>query len=634
MMPIFVLFVFGAVLLGAGAMIAPAWPTSQPRVGLGAAFSLAIIVGGTVFYASLFGWDVLVIDYLLFALVVGIFLGGTLSAAEARAEARGEDVPADSEQGWTGPQDLAFFAVVALLCAAPVLILPAPLGDDAITYGYLSLVTRFGGTFDTFAPFTPEIEYLYAPGFSALTAYLSQQLNQSILTVQFSVGAVLALLNVWTAYDMGAEIRNKRLGRAMAITMLASLALLSSVIYGHYPALLGLLFAQAFIIFALRYQREGKLIDLVSAGLMLGAVMVSHPGMTITVLLGYVPWLATMGLAATPPSRDRWLVMALGIPMIAVIATAPWLADIAGSLGAFSSPLERSVDNFIIMIQYHGWWILPVGVLGAWLGWQSRDLTAILAIGWLFLILDFSTTGGIAAMLPFVDRFVNPLDIAWHGPIIPYTILGGMGLLWLWQEMIQPRMGSLSYRGTYAVAGVSSLVILGAIFAGSNLASLARTVFGGDGVLVTEADIEAAWWLREQSQPVTLADGTEDESAVSVGLVLNYPASSGLWVPNIAEADALNFPRPPYATSTGMGIAATVNTFWDNPTDAGWAERLQAAQITHIVLPHTLAAPDADAPWFWGDGPAGIASLEDIQYLTPIYEVDGVPLIYAVSESE
>ena len=63
-MPLVVLFIFGAVVIGAGAMLSPAWPTKQPRIGLMAALSLGLVTGGAVFWAMLFGWNTLVIDYL------------------------------------------------------------------------------------------------------------------------------------------------------------------------------------------------------------------------------------------------------------------------------------------------------------------------------------------------------------------------------------------------------------------------------------------------------------------------------------------------------------------------------------------------------------------------------------------
>jgi hypothetical protein len=166
-MPLFIIFVFGSVVFGAGAMLAPAWNTAQPRIGLSAALSLGLVMGGAVFWAMLFGWNTLVIDYLLFALVTVIFLGGTLSYGQKRAESRGE-VLLDSDQGWPGPRDLLFFVFVALLFIIPILILPVPLDTDAQGFGYLGLMAKLGGGFQntcTLASrnFLPLLTRIYDP---------------------------------------------------------------------------------------------------------------------------------------------------------------------------------------------------------------------------------------------------------------------------------------------------------------------------------------------------------------------------------------------------------------------------------------------------------------------------------------
>ena len=82
-MSLFIVFILLAVLLGAGVMLAPAWRTAQPRIGLAATLCLALVTGGAVFYAEIFGWNTLGVDYLLFALLSGVVLGGTLSTAQA-----------------------------------------------------------------------------------------------------------------------------------------------------------------------------------------------------------------------------------------------------------------------------------------------------------------------------------------------------------------------------------------------------------------------------------------------------------------------------------------------------------------------------------------------------------------------
>lgn len=626
-MPLFIIFIFGAVIIGAGIMLSPAWPSSQPRIGLAAALSLALIAGGTVFYSSLFGWDTLVIDYLLFALVTGIFLGGTLSIGQARAEARGE-VLEDADQGWPGPQDIAFFILIMVFFAAPVFVLGVPSGTTAQGYGFLALVTREGGTFHTFAPFLPEVEYLYAPGFNALTAYLSQQLNQDIASVQFSVGAVLCLMNVLIAYDFGAELRDKRLGRAMALVMMLSPGLLGAFLEGHYPAIMAMTFVQAFFIYVLRYRRHRYPADAFTAGLMLGATAITHPGMTLVALLGYIPWLATMWLGEPRPVLKTWVVLAFGIPLVTLLSIAPWLVEIRPLLaGDFASPFTRDVSHINVMINYHGVWIIPAALLGAWLGWLRRDPMTILAVGWLLLILDFSTTGGIASLLPFITRFAHPLDLAWHGPIIPYAILGGAAILWLWDEYIRPYTGALTYRHTYVISIVLIGVILMAGYVSPSLRGPLRAVLTSPGTLATNADIAAMRWLREN----TTFEGTR---------ILNFPeAGEGEWVSGIAERDAVYYPLLPYATTDADSITErrALEAFWRDPVAAG-VEPLHAAGITHVIVPQLIAEPERfEDSWRWGEPPAPElimrSSPSAVEGLERVFEQDGAA-IYAVRPLE
>ena len=226
-MTLLVLLIFGAVLLGCGTLLSPAWPSQQPRIGLLTALSLALVVGGSCLYATLFGWDTLVVDYLLFALVTTVFLGGTLSYGQLRAQRQGREL-ADRDQGWPGPRDLAFLTLAALVFVIPALLFPVPLDTDAQGFGYLALMLREGGDFTSLAPWHPEITYLYAPGFTAIVAYLSAQIGAGMHEAQLGVGAMLGVFAVWLAYDFGAELRDKRLGRAMALALLLGGGLFSA----------------------------------------------------------------------------------------------------------------------------------------------------------------------------------------------------------------------------------------------------------------------------------------------------------------------------------------------------------------------------------------------------------------------
>lgn len=306
-MTLIVYFIFCAVVMGAGAMLSPAYPTTQPRIGFSAALALALIAGGAVFYGTAAGWNTLVVDYMLFLLVTSIFLGGTLSYGQKRAESRGEEL-ADAEQGWPGPFDLlgliaafALFLGVALWLAVPdqSLIFDATHIND----GTLSLYTT--GT----------------PAYTTIAAYLSGQLTAPVVEVQRAMWAVLAGMAVWLAYDIGAELRGKPLGRRFAWGLTPLLVV--PVATGAGALLMGLVFTLALGAFTMRYARHGSRVDLITSGLMLGAVALTTPPMPVAAL-GIVAagaiWLAAK------KSPGRGLFYAVVTVIVALVATLPTLA--------------------------------------------------------------------------------------------------------------------------------------------------------------------------------------------------------------------------------------------------------------------------------------------------------------------
>lgn len=316
-MPLFIIFVFGAVILGAGAMLSPALPARQPRIGVAATLALALIIGGAIFWQELFGADMLVIDYVLFALVSFVVLGGTLSQAQTRAEAKGEELP-DRDQGWTGPQDLAFFGLVGLLLLVLVR-LATPVGMDGV----------------------------FSPGYELLTAYLGQQLNQSRPAIQASMAAVITLVSIWAMYDLGSELRDKRLGRTMALALLP--VILAIFAGGYFTVLMGLAFITAFLLFIMRVIRHTLWQDTLTAGLTLGATLYASVPAFLVALIVILPWMITVQssgyVADTRPAANltRRLPALVGIPLIAMAGTLPWLVNQRRSLTVYLAGFDTAV---------------------------------------------------------------------------------------------------------------------------------------------------------------------------------------------------------------------------------------------------------------------------------------------------
>lgn len=631
-MTLFIIFVFGAVVIGAGAMLAPAWNTAQPRIGLAAALALGLIMGGAIFWAMLFGWNTLVIDYLLFALVTAVLVGGTLSFGQRRAEARGQTLE-DADQGWPGPRDLLFFGLAALVFIAPALVLPVPLGTDAQGFGYLGLMTRLGGGFRTLAPWHPEIEYLYAPGFSLLIAYLSQQLGQGLHQIQHGAAAVLGVLLVWLAYDFGAELQDKRLGRAMAAAMLGSAGLLSAYLDSHFTTLLGLVFALASLTYALRFLRHRAWPDAVAAGLMLGATVLSHPDTTIILGLGYVPWLLTMGLGRPRPTLRVWLALAAGVPLVALLAISPWLWNIRDLLGSdIVSPFSRSPDYWQVMVLYHGLWIVPVAVIGAVVGLRRRDQGALLAVGWLALVLEFSTLGLLERLVPGlaapVLRYDYPFSIAWHGPIIPYSILGGIGLLWLWERWVEPRFGRLLRQRAPVLLGAGIGLILFGLAFSRPLLPLTRGWLNIFGAFASEADVRAMDWLRRNTPP--------DARVLNYAGTLKDNSHEGDWVPVIAERDTVYYRWQPFFRNNQASLdeQERLRAFWRDPADPAHAALLAAAGIDYVIVPQIMTNPASIETMFRWRPPLEEwrlmrSSPAEAPYLRLVFD-DGGAQVYAV----
>jgi len=634
-MPLFVIFIFGAIVFGAGAMLAPAWPSSQPRIGLMAALALGIVMGGSIFWSSLFGWNTLVIDYLLFALVTSIFLFGTLSYGQKRAEAKGETL-ADADQGWPGPRDLMFFGLVGLLFLIPVLILPVPLDTDAQGFGYLGLMARLGGGFQSLAPWHPEISYLYSPGFSVLIAYLSHQLNQGLQSVQISVAAILGLLNVWLAYDMGAEIRDKRLGRAMALVMLASIGLFTAFMDSHYTTILGLVFAQAFLILVIRFQRHPTAADAVGGGLMLGALILAHPDTTIIVMLGYVPWLITMWFGQPRSTVKSWLVLAVGMPVIALVAISPWLYSIKDLLGSnIASPFTRDPSYWRILVLYHGIWIVPVAVVGAVIGLRKRSQPVILAVGWLVFILEFSSLGLLERLMPNllapILRYDYPFSIAWHGPIIPYAILGGLGLLWLWDRYGAKRIKGLSPNWSYAALTAGLVILLAVLILSPQLLAFSKGRIGFYGAFSSAADVKAMEWIKHNTP----------ENA----RVLNFPGTQkdnsheSDWVPVIAERDTVYYRWQPFFRNNEASLAEQdrLRAFWEDPANPAQAELLRSANIKYVIVPQLVTNPASIETMFrWNKPFTELVQMRSpvsaAPYLQLVFDSDGAQ-VYEVKPS-
>ena len=437
-MAVIAYLVLMAFLLGVGTLVASILPTRGARIGLGAVVFLALIVDGTWIAAPIIGWSPALMDAVWIGVFALIGLGAAMTASYYRGTV-GQPV-------WTWPsgRDGLFLLVVIALFGAAVLVLPVPLDTDAQGFGYLALTLREGEDYTTLAPWHPETDYLYSPGYIGLIAHLSTRFDLGIHTLELIFSAATAILFVWTAYDLGSELGGPRVGRALMLAAVIGTGLVTAFLDSHFTALLALLFSLGFITFVMRFLNTWRWSSVLFAAICLAAVPLSQPDTTLALIIGYAPWLIVVWLSKPRPAFRTWLVIAFVIPLVALGIAAPWLISLRDLLGSnIESPFQVDSDHWRTMLLMHGGIVVVLAGLGVLIGLRRPHPAYWLALIWLVGIVEFSTLGLLEEMFPDVAepllKYDYPFSLAWHGPIIPYTILGGLALVWLANRLGGPR---------------------------------------------------------------------------------------------------------------------------------------------------------------------------------------------------
>jgi len=613
------------VLLGLGTLAASVIPARGARLGLGAAVALALVVDSTWLIAPLTGWSPPLGDAAWLGALALVGMGALLVA---RHFTRHADSP---PWQWPSRRDLVVLLVVVALFGAVTWVLPVPLDTDAQGFGYLALTLRDGQDYPTLAPWHPEVEYLYSPGFLGLAAHLAARFDLGLHLLQMVIGAAAAALFAWTAYDFGCELEDRRVGRAFLLASLIGTGLITAFLDSHYTALLALLCALAFLTFVLRFLQTWRWSDALLAAICLAAVPLSQPDMTLALALGYVPWLLTVWLSKPRPSLAAWAVIALVIPLVALGIAAPWLISLRDLLGSdIESPFAVSLDHWRTLVFMHGGVIVLLTLLGVRAGWRARSPAYVLMLTWLAAIVEFSTLGLLERALPDLVtpllKYDYPFSLAWHGPIIPYTVLGGVGLLWLVDQAGAWRVNHWAARLAYPLAALALVALAaGVIFFDALLDFSKQRGLSFYGAFSSSADVAAMEWLRDNTPP-----GAR---------VLNHPGPyEADWAPVIAERDTVYFRPQPFFRHTAQIVAeqAALRAFWRDPADPAHAALLADAGVRYVLVPQVFGSPARFASMLRWRPPIDEAAsylekpVSRAPYLRLVFERDGAQVYEVV----
>ena len=269
----------------------------------------------------------------------------------------------------------------------------------------------------------------------------------------------------------------------------------------------------------------------------------------------------------------------------------------------------------------HGGLIVPLALGGALIAARRRTPLDVLMVGWLLLVVDFSTTGILPRLLPGLLapllKYDYPFSIAWHGPIIPYAYLGATAVLWLARRIGWARVRRGLNRLAWPALGIAALaLVLGVIFAPRVLAA-SKGLIGFYGAFSSQADVQAMTWLKTNTPPETR--------------VLNFPGpQEGDWAPIVSERDTVYFRWQPFFRHTEQVEAeqAAFEAFWNDPADPANAELFRRYGVEYVLVPQVIGNPASFADmWRWREPFAWEwpmrSSVADAPYLALVIDYDG-----------
>lgn len=333
-MILFIIFILLGLTLGTGTMLAPALPTKHPRIAVCGIFSFGIVLSGSVFYGTSFGWDTLVVDYLWFALIISIFLGGTLTLGMQRIEdarAQGDNT---LTEGWPGWQTLSLFAawLGVLIIVFWQADATANLKDDAnlITKVHVLQQSHDFSTLYTIS------DGENAPAVPALLAYLDHQLTPDTEEILSGLLITLYLLLAWQSFDLIREITQRDF---FALGGIAIAAVTLLIFWLEYTTIVAFNFLIAFSFFAWRWYNHRHYFEGFAAAVCATAAMMTQITFIFPVVGVNIAWLV-ITLSRQPtfsPSYEehpslmemirRQTATAWGlIPLLTLIALFPWLS--------------------------------------------------------------------------------------------------------------------------------------------------------------------------------------------------------------------------------------------------------------------------------------------------------------------
>ncbi|NLD42996.1 MAG: hypothetical protein GX657_05820 [Chloroflexi bacterium] len=492
------------------------------------------------------------------------------------------------------PADLAMVVVLVFAVAGRALnarALLAPAWVDGLHHTVLTrLISENGGVPESYLPYLPVEHLHYHFGFHAAAAALTWLTPLDPAQAVLVAGQALNALAALAAYTLATWLFGRRWAGVGAALVAGSLYYLPAyyVSWGRYTHLAGLVLLPAALQAAQRTLRRGGARHAPAAVLLAAGLALTHYRVLLFYLLAWPLLLAWQGLRGRPTAR-RWGRMASAAGLVAggtLVAIAPWVWRMVG-------------------------WVLPQlgSIYGGWRATEGASnalSTGLLTAYWAGVLLWLAGLGLIVGLArrrggaAFLGAWVgawflaaNPRALGLHdiwlldneavviSLWLPIAVLCGLlaaeagtAARWARSRLHWPR--PRGWLGAALVGGTAMLAAAGT-WAHLNLVNPVT-------VLVTEDDVAAFAWVRENTPPEALF---LINSRLWVGdLVVG--SDGGYWLPMLADRQTTlpcvlyHHGTPAYrAAITGLAAAVEEAPSLDDPALLG---RLRQAGVTHVYV--------------------------------------------------
>jgi hypothetical protein len=135
---------------------------------------------------------------------------------------------------------------------------------------------------------------------------------------------------------------------------------------------------------------------------------------------------------------------------------------------------------------------------------------------WLLLVLEFGLVGVVGQLIPVLGDLANPSNVLRHGVVVPFTVLGGLAILHLWEHLMPIHLQTALRNRAYPLLAGVALVVVGIGLAFPVILDVARPMIGLPSETITRDEIAAMRWVQANTSPEATVYSTTDNAWLPV----------------------------------------------------------------------------------------------------------------------